>query len=270
MIRSLTLFMVLMPVSGFGSPLEALDRGGEAPIVLEAEEFRFLGFDAQRDLIALRTLPALPATEARPRNLKVVEARRAMLLQVPATQVGLLVEAKRAGQATLKLQVRCADEPAVGARCTRVRVQTLSVWAGEAQLAERDLRKPLVLPRVAAMVEVRLPGHRAVRELAQGVGRDCLLRALDGTRMISGALQVELRASPVGRPERPRIVIDSLVNKTLSHCLVQRLLEERGVWIGIAPGARRYMPFYFRGGPAPPAASEEGSSDWLFSGSKAP
>jgi hypothetical protein len=76
---------------------------------------------------------------------------------------------------------------------------------------------------------------------------------------------MELRTSVLGQRMPPKAVVDGLVNRELSRCLVDRLFADAALWHDLPAGLQVYLPIYFRPGMARSAST--GPDD---NGAKAP
>lgn len=112
-----------------------------------------------------------------------------------------------------------------------------------------------------------------LRRLAAHIATRCLIRAqLEGPAQ--GAMVIELRTSMLGQRLPPKPVVDGLVHRELSRCLVDRLFADAALWHDLPPGLQVYLPFYFRPGmgrpPAEPSPPAEPPGTVEANGAKAP
>lgn len=249
--------MILAPTAPLASDPAAegqCTHAGSMEVQLAADELHLDGFDVLNGLVGVSAAEELEPREGRPRALRLHEGRR-LLVPVPRADIPLLVEAHREGTLCATLRVRHWNE----ASCDDLVPTSICVGLKDAEtpVACWDLEKaPRVRPEPELHVWIgtphaegppqELPVER-LREKARDIGEGCLREVMAQLHALQGAMSVQLSTTPLGQPERPQVVVDGLVNKPLSHCLVQRLFEERAVWQGLPPGMRMYVPFYFRG-----------------------
>lgn len=239
-------------------PVSACSGSDPLVVRLQADDLRVNGFDAINGMVAVSVARRLESCPGRPRALTIHRGRN-LLVPVPATDIPLLLEAQREGGLRGTVELRRWSE----AGCDDFVPSSicLAIRGADLPVACRDLDKaPETRPVVELDVRVgpphsengehELPSKR-LRDQARFVGQECLREVLGHVHAVRGAMSIQLTTSPLGRPQRPRVVVDGLVNRPLSHCLVKRLFEDPTVWKGLPDGARLYLPFYFRGARLP-------------------
>lgn len=249
-------------------PADSLCAGAlSAAIDLEPGEFHLFAYDVARQLLAVRPLPELPPGEQRRVTIRLRSRDPDVLLPVPPDVVSVVREDHHAGRLHLALLVRRRPEandappPQRSSPCRDgvVEVEPTRAWLhlDDFVLSERDLRddrRRIAYPEVEVgpiQVAAGTPAveRQRLTEAIRTVGIDCLRRATRDVPSVQGAMTIELRESPVGQPERPRILVDAVVFSPLSNCLPSALFEARPVWDALPAGGRVFVPFYFRGSP---------------------
>jgi hypothetical protein len=139
-------------------------------------------------------------------------------------------------------------------KCDELRVVALHLKRGEMVISSRRLDAPIgPVTRLQTRVLGRLQVERgevdaeALAARGQWLGERCLRRALARTRVIQGALSVQLSTSVVGEPEPPRIVVDGLVDADLAACLIDHFARDAQIAALLSPATRAYLSLYFRG-----------------------
>jgi len=260
-------------------PTETLCRTEQtAELELWPDEFVFDGYDAEVGVAALLTRSVLAEGHGRRRPVRFARALHDRLLIPMAPDVLTeAIDAHRSGALRLVLRVHrtrredggpdsppCADG-VVDVTPTAARLRPS---AAPFPIAERRLDRPLPAVRITRP-DVRVGRIKRDPEspsfdpaplpaLLKPIGLRCLRQSLVSLPSLQGALTVELRRSPIGRPVRPRVVVDGLVSRPVNTCLVAGLMDERAIWRVLTPGASAYVTFYFRGVPVElpgPAAS---------------
>ena len=61
---------------------------------------------------------------------------------------------------------------------------------------------------------------------------------------IHGALGVQVETSLIGEPKTPRAVVDGIVNRPFTRCLLQGLSNDKELWMHIEPATRAYLTVY--------------------------
>lgn len=257
-------------------PTDTLCRTDDATeMELWPDEFIFDGYDAEVGVAALLTREELPPEHGRHRSVRLARSVQERLLIPMAPDVLTeAIEAHRSGGLRLVLFVRrthagndapgngpCGDGVVeVTPTAARLRPSAMPL-----SIAERRLDQPLPAVRITRP-DVRVgrikPDPESppfdttpLPDLLKPIGLRCLRQSLVSLPSLQGALTVELRRSPVGRPVRPLVVVDGLVSRPVNTCLVSALLDDEALWRVLPPGASAYVTFYFRGVPIelPPA-----------------
>ena len=242
---------------------------GADEMVLRGDEFQIAGYDSDNGVVAVRVTRELEPVAGRRGRVRLLGADDDLHLPMRPASFQLALEAGQTQALELVMKVHrveAATRPVVTREdCADVMPDRVELKSGQLVLAERDLHRPLQ-PEPIIEVRVRLgpaqaqvPGSAldpTVQRQVQFLAETCLRQALGGTPMVRGALTLELRTSPIGQPVRPRIVVDGLVNKPLSHCLVRTLFEDP-LWKRVSPGTHLFVPLYFMGSRALPPQDED-------------
>jgi hypothetical protein len=242
---------------------------GADEMVLRGDEFQIAGYDSDNGVVALRVARELEPVPGRRGRVRLVGTDEDLHLPMLPASFQLALEAGQSQALQLVMKVHRVEAPTrpVVTRedCADVMPDRVELKSGQLVLAERDLHRPLQ-PEPIIEVRVRVgPQHAQVPGSAldatvlrqvQFLAETCLRQALGGTPMVRGALTLELRTSPIGQPVRPRIVVDGLINKPLSHCLVRTLFEDP-LWKRVTPGTHLFVPLYFMGSRTLPPQDED-------------
>lgn len=266
----LALGLISLPASALaaGPDGPCTRRGDRIELLLTADEFRIPAYDARRGLVLVQ-----PQTELLPG----VERQFSVRLRLPEPQVlmplgptGLFIGLQKGAD---ELEMVVIAEPggpdcAVETRpaCDELEVRALHLKRGDMIISTRRLDQPLEEPvRLTTRVLQRVHVERGdldadalerVGTRGRTLGEACLRKALARTRAIQGALHIELVTTVLGERERARVVVDGLVNESMSRCLLSGLEENAPLWADMGPAARLYLNLYFRGESTPtsPAA----------------
>lgn len=264
MIRLIAVFgLVTLPHLGHaGDPADPDDespcrgRHKRVELVLTADEFRIPAYDARRGLVLVR-----PETDLLPGVERAFSVRLRMAspeVLMPLGPTGLFFGLE-SGTHELEMVVEAepfGPECDAEARpaCDELKVRAVHLKRGEMVISSRRLDEPIgPVTRFETRVFGRMNIERgevdaaALDARAREIGEACLRRALARTRMIQGALSVQLGADVVGQLEPPTVVVDGLVDPELTRCLLDRFGRDAAVAELLPPAARAYLTLYFRG-----------------------
>ncbi len=236
------------------TPKESLSE-----ILLESSEFELLGYDARREILAIRFSINLPANVQRARSLHL-KARSALRISLPAEALAQTIEAHQNGQLFLNLRVRPISE-AHGEGTLQLSSDTFEVASGKIQLQETQfaILDDIVSPKTAPSVEhltlkigpIRAKNHvvpeaKMLLQRAARATQDCVRSTHTPLQRIQGAIFIELQTSLIGEPSQPRIAVDGLLQRTLTHCILDALAKDAALWDDLPPNSNLYLPLYFR------------------------
>lgn len=253
-----------LPLTALATPgLEALCQGARtADVVVGADEFAIIGFDVETQALSIRPPRTLLSDDHGPCRLRLDDED--LLLPVQSEAVQLILDAWKASALELMVRVERLDQdlPPERIACQQLKPVSVELRIGELKVAERVLSEPLPHPgrraiHVGALLAeswVKPFPTRGLRDAVQLLAQVCLKRQTDAPFDVRGSISVELRKSPEGRPLRPTLAVDGLVNDSLTHCLLREMADDPMVWRDLPANALVYVPVFFRASapPAPP------------------
>jgi hypothetical protein len=169
----------------------------------------------------------------------------------------MIIEAKRAGDLRFVMQIRHAPGPNTPEGCGAWEPRPMALQAhGEiiVALAEDAGVPPPAEPKAIEEVKIgairfapKTPKFRtrAMAFHVAAVARGCLNEAEREGNASTGAVILDLSTSLAGLPKLPTRVVDGLVNRGLSDCLIERIFERSATWHDAPPGSRVFGPVYF-------------------------
>jgi len=190
-----------------------------------------LAVDIKRALLAIRPLkgssPKVERLQFQPGDL---------LVALAPSEINAVLGAFHEQRLRIKLSQKSQ-------RCGAFQTQKISFFDLQLPLTEVEPEYQRRRPELRVRVGGDGPGGTQLRLRAEQIARRCL-RYMN-TSLLRGALIVELRSSPLGLPEPPRMVVDGLIRPLLSRCLLNELRHSELLWRELPPGARDLLPFYF-------------------------
>lgn len=261
-------------------------------VVVDAEHFEFMGYDARQGVASVRPAAEVPGAPADGPAVRLALPDQPLLMPLLPAEFEAALEARAGGLTVeLLLGIRPVPGPDADGECGRYQPEVRGLRVAGATLgadAERSAAPsatpesvapgadaaavspaPVEDPRVTVDALRYDPGSahtdsQRLRRQAAHIAARCLVRAqLEGPAQ--GAVVMELRTSLVGQRLPPKAVVDGLVNRELSRCLVDRLFADAALWHDLPPGLQVYLPIYFR-----PGMARSGSTGPDDNGAKAP
>ena len=268
----LPLFTSLASLGSFPAmaqePVDTRCEGtAQTRFTMNASDFQLAGYDSRRRILAVQCAPGFTLRGFRGPNRLRMPQDRVLIAMGPAT-VAAALDLQQSGELDLEVSLRSVPAQSGPERdCAEVEPDTVALrHRGGPVLGERDLHEPLQPPPVvqASVLVGRLTVEpadarvqiEALAVRARTLATACLERALEDHHSLNGAMTLELTSSAAGRPERPKVVVDGLVHAGLSACLVSAMHRDEALWTGVTPGARFYVPLYFRGSVVDPTPAQ--------------
>ena len=84
----------------------------------------------------------------------------------------------------------------------------------------------------------------AVKRISQTVAKACARQMQHGGATLQGALSIQLESSVLGEPRPPRAVVDGLVNRPFTQCLLSSFKRHGRLWTLMQPATRTYVTIY--------------------------
>ncbi|MCA9538371.1 MAG: hypothetical protein KC620_05755 [Myxococcales bacterium] len=224
-------------------------------VVLGADEFRIKAYDATNGLALVEPRTDLAPNALREGAIKLNVVPTEILMHVGPSSLGWGLEPS---VDPLELVVGgqhpesdCPVEN--GPKCDELDVKELLLRRGDMVIAHRDLDAPpeperSFTTRVRGSAVFEQGGGDALKlaRLGSEVGEQCLRDALKHSRIIQGALTIEVTTSVVGTADTPRVAVDGLVDRQVSACLVHALGQRTAEW-GLEAATVSFLTLYFRG-----------------------
>lgn len=239
-------------------------------VELGDDEFTVEGYDAQARVLALRTVRVVRARPGHHGDLRLAALDRPHVMPMTPEQMARVMEAHQTGALRFVMDVRPAPGPRAPDDCGHYVPSPKALAAGEETIAEMGPPAPEPTPAAPATPEPAQVSIGPVR-FARGaprfrtkglqrhvaaVARHCLHKGVTQGGSGTGAVVLELRTTPAGLPMMPNRVVDGLVNRTISECLIDRLFERSATWHDAPAAARVFVPIYFRPAPSVGGAAE--------------
>jgi hypothetical protein len=80
----------------------------------------------------------------------------------------------------------------------------------------------------------------------QGIAEACAAEMPRKGASLHGAVSVQLETTILGEAMAPKTVVDGLVNRPYTHCLLTRFKTREALWKTLKPATRAYFTFYLR------------------------
>lgn len=234
-------------------------HGQRIELTLTADEFSIPAYDARRGLVLVQ-----PQTELLPgleRQFAVRLRMREPRVLMPLGPTGLFFGLQSGARDLEMVVVGVPASPDCDAEarpnCDEVEVRSVHLKRGDMIISSRRLDRPVEpMVRLQTRVMTKIQVERgdmdpaalaALADRGRQVSEGCLRRALSHTRAIQGAVVVELGTSVLGEPAATRVVVDGLVNPSVTGCLIERARDDEALWTDLGPAARVFLSLYFRG-----------------------
>ena len=225
-------------------------------VELAGEEFTVEGYDAEAQMLAIRPRMFLRAQPARA-AIQFAALDRPLVMATTPSQLNEIIEAQRSGELRFVMRVRPAPGPQASDGCgswepspvaLQARGEIIVGTTEDAGVAPPAPKPPPDAVEIGAIRFGRTTPKFRTRGMAYhvaAVARSCLHKAeLQGSAS-TGAVILELRTTLAGLPKLPTRVVDGLVNRMLSDCLIDQLFERSATWHDAPPGAQVFVPVYF-------------------------
>ena len=241
-------------------------KDGPVLLRLTADEFDVAGYDAKRGVLAIKPTRTLKPNALRARAVRLRMSKSSVYLQV---EPGALKLGLEDGPKGLELVVEA--DPLKGMltgpqkpRCDevvpkRVALERAGLKIASTALPAEGASVDFVNVRAQLSIERGQVETPKLQPVALELARRCARRLPNQGRRLRGAVSVQIETSLVGEPMRPKLVVDGLVNRQFTYCLVSAFRETQALWNTIEPATRAYVTLYLRQAlvqPAGPAPSE--------------
>jgi len=240
-------------------------QSGPAQFLLDADEFDVPGYDATRGLLAVRLPVKLRPNGQRARAIRFHRPDRDIYLQVSPEKLKLGLET---GRSALELTVEgvpleVAPALAKTPRCEDIVPNAIVLHRSGLVIARGAVgsqESPIDFVQVKTKVSVEKGRVNATEIVSLGrqLALRCARRMPDHGRGLRGAVSLQIETSIIGKPMRPKVVVDGLVNRPFTLCLASVLIDAQPLWRTLQPATRIYLNFYLRLNPlvtVPPTLS---------------
>ena len=225
-------------------------KDGPVHVTLTAGEFEIPGYDATQGLLAVRPSKTLEPSPSRSRPVTLVMDSRDIFIPVPpaALKEGL----ESLVQLELLLEGEPGDEakpPSAKPDCGRVVIRRASLHRDGMEIGRGAVRRRGPSPvHVQATIQVERGTIDTKTFLRQtkSIAESCLRRRTFRQKIVRGAISIQLEEDVVGRPLKPSVVVDGLVDDDLSTCLLNALYDSGELWEHMEPATRVYLNVFFR------------------------
>ena len=83
-----------------------------------------------------------------------------------------------------------------------------------------------------------------VQVISTTIARACATQMQHGGTTLQGALSIQLESSVLGEVRPPKAVVDGLVNRPFTQCLLRSFKRHDSLWTFIQPATRAYLTIY--------------------------
>lgn len=249
-LRISTLFFCVYTLTGIS--VAKCPKQGPMSAHLSAHEFEIPGYDASRGLLAIRPSKVLAASAKRGHEIQIHWSSRDIHFSLPPSALGIGLED---GKNTFTLSVT-GDPPAKSAArqpsapCQDMVPKRIALERHGIEIAVVNVDKRRADSRPGLRLTSTLKIERGEAEAEQvqvistTIAKACATQMQHGGSTLQGALSIQLESSVLGEVRPPKAVVDGLVNRPFTQCLLRSFKRHDRLWTFIQPATRAYLTIY--------------------------
>ncbi len=221
-------------------------------VKLQSSEFQLPGYDARRGLLAVRPMKTLSANQKRRHDIQVHWSSEDLHFSIHPSTFGMGLDSDE-GILTLAVTGRSPETSAAQsptAPCREMIPERVVLQRNGIELATVDLDKAKTTKDVGLQLTSKLRVERgqldqkSIRSLTEHVAHQCAAMMDHRGATLQGALSIQLETTVLGEAMSPKTVVDGLVNRPYTQCLISSLGRHKKLWKRIQPGTRAYVTVY--------------------------
>ena len=240
--------MTLLPVQWVYAQCNQQD---EISVRISADEFEIPGYDAKRELLAIRLPNALKSQPRHLNGLVLQFKQQDIHFQVAPSVLGVglesgikMLDLVITGHPTPHPEASGPTSPCKAVVATHVSLHKDGLEVAQTRLDAQPTHPSARMPKLRTMVKVetgQVNRDESARRFEKAARR-CL--KMTGYGRIHGALGIQVETSLIGEPQPPRAVVDGIVNRPFTRCLIRELTNDETLWANIEPATRAYLTVY--------------------------
>ena len=228
-------------------------KSGLVKVKLAAGDFDVPGYDAKRGLLAIRPRRTLAANADRPRPVKLRLTEENVYVHIAPNVLRIGLESGLSA-----LEVILEGEPIarpMAAHRTRncdVLIPRRVAIQRAGLIIARAAIKPVVKARSPVSIRSKISVERGQVQprslilITEKLAHECAQEMPHGGRGLKGAVSIQIETTLLGEVKNIKTVVDGLVNRPYTHCLIRTFRDSPRLWQLLEPATRAYLTFYLQ------------------------